>query len=346
MSATTIYGFDSFKSGTSIADLLSARWSIKNDSNNYFSLQSTKGRFGGQSLQWNGGGQVGFITKALGSNLSTLCLHFPWYVTIAASQNNPICWFLDGTTQQITLRYNGSTGTVSIVRGTGSGTVLATSTATLSALTWYVLELKVTFHGSAGVIELRANGTDIIASTGSLNTSNSGNAYANGYAIGGDGTNGGSGFEVQYEHVVCMDDFIGDMRFFTRLPNGTSSTQWTPNASTNLSQIEESQEDGDSTYNASSTPGQVDLFSLPSTPSGLASPFAAMTSIWSRKDDAGTRQVSTQISSSGTALSGATDTLGTSYQEFIDIAYVDPHTSSAWTKSALDALLVGYKEIA
>src|SRR5208337_4812890 len=159
----------------------------------------------------------------------------------------------------------------------------------------------------------------IIASTGSLNTAPSGNAFANAVYCGqATTTSGGTNFASQvndYEHFAIADDFVGDKRFYTDLPIGAVSTAWTPNASTNLSRINESQQNGDTSYNSSSTPGQEDLFSYAASISGLTGIVAVMLSIWQRKDDAGTRQTKQRVKSSSTYGDGATVNLSSTYAE-------------------------------
>lgn len=353
MAFSTIYGYDSFKAGTSIADLtLGHRWNTILTSSQ-FTLQSVKGRFGGQSLQWVSTTSTGNLNKVLAAAHATLVLNFPLRVdSMISGTLRSLVQFLDGSTVQISLKLNAD-GTFSILRGGSAGTVLATSSFAINTSIYYVMELKVTFAaGTGGTIELRcigpgSNGANsaIIGPTGSLNTSASGNAQATGYRIGDDIGSGGA-ITVQYEHIACIDDFVGDKRFYSRLPNADSSVIWTPNASTNISRVQEAQEDGDTTYNSSSTPGQIDLFAWPATITGLQGVLAVITSIWARKDDAGTRQVRTTIKQGGTVANGATVNLATTYVEQADIAYVDPVSGIAFVKSDVDSLLAGYEEVA
>lgn len=109
--------------------------------------------------------------------------------------------------------------------------------------------------------------------------------------------------------------------------------------------VSESAEDGDSSYNADSNPGDIDLFTYANLPAGAQNIAAVDNVVFARKDDAGTRQIQSWMSSSGTTQGSSTVTLSTTYQ-FVDlIQETDPHTSSAWTASGVNALLVGYKEI-
>ncbi len=353
---SVIYGYDSFKSGTTIADILSARWTSTGSQFSSMSFNSTAGRFGGQSLRFvlsGFGGWANYRKSGL-SNNATMCLHFPFTTSaITNNQRYMLANFFDGTTEQLSLCVNTS-GTLSVVRGDATGTVLATSAFVLSPSTYYVVEFKATFAtGTGGSIEVRINQTAIIGPTSSLNTSASTNAYANGYGVGhssahtlnNPATSAGN-INIDYEHVVCLDDFVGDKRFYVDLPNGASSTAWTPNASTNLSRIQEAQQDGDSTYNSSSNPGDIDYFSYAAMAAGVTGIVAVITSIWARKDDAGTRSVRNKIKQSSTAANGATINVSSSYQELIDTFYTDPVSGIAFVKSDVDSLVTGYEEVA
>lgn len=351
MSASALYGFDSFKSGTSIPDLTLGRWNSFYDPYSHISLQTGKGRFGGQSLQmagFIGNAQNGF-TKIIG-NQTQLAIHMPFRYDGGLTSNVALCWFADSGTEQIAVRHNVSNGLIEVVRGSsGSGTVLGSGTAILQGC-YYVLELFIVFSATVGVVKMNLNGVSIVNLTGQ-NTSASGNAQANKYSIGQDGGSGASiyGGTYQFEHIICTDDLFAtwEKRIYQSLPTSDSSVSWTKSAgATNYGNVNEAQENGDTTYNVSSAPGQVDLFGFPATPSNLNTVFAVIAESWARKDDAGVRQISNHISSSGVTADGATDTLGSSYGEYLDYFYVDPNTSAAWTKAAVDAMLSGYKEIA
>ena len=73
-----------------------------------------------------------------------------------------------------TVRVN-TDGSLSVMRGSESGTVLATSAAGLvTAGTWCFIELKVRLHDTAGSYEVRFNGSTVIGPTGSADTKNAG----------------------------------------------------------------------------------------------------------------------------------------------------------------------------
>jgi hypothetical protein len=336
MSASVIYGYDSFKSGTSLTDCQLGRWSGNNGGISPLSLNATNGRFGGQCLRIVNGFGPAYLFRTL-SALPTMTLHIPVRVNTLPSGAIGIFGFRDGATQQVTLRLNAD-GTLSLCRGGSGGTVLATSTYTLNAA-YRVLELKVVFSTTVGTYELRADSVPIIGPTTSANTSASTAAQATQYWLGIDGTV--STLQVDVEHVICLDDFIGDKRFYARAPSSNLAAVWTPNASTNLSRVQEAQEDGDTSTISSSNPGDQDWYGYPALPAGVRNIFAVIHSAWWKKSDAGARQTRMNWKQGSTLANGAIVNPSTTYSEQLDISYVDPVSGIAFLKSDVDSLANG-----
>jgi hypothetical protein len=140
--------------------------------------------------------------------------------------------------------------------------------------------------------------------------------------------------------------FLGESRVQTiGMNTNGNSTQWTPLASTNVSQIDETLVDNDTSYNLSSTVGQIDTFNPKNL--GTTTPiFAVQTVITARKDDVGARSISADIYDGSTDHINATvHGLLSSYQGFFDIYETDPSTSAQWTQAGFNARQFGYKMI-
>jgi hypothetical protein len=317
------------------------------------SLNSTGGRFGGQSLRlsFNGsGGPVGYLRKSGIGTQTTMSEHFPLRVGALPASPLEIASFMDGSAIQASAVLN-PTGTLSVYRGGSGGTLLATSSAAIVANAFYVFEFKVTFAtGTGGTIELKAWGPgmpgsgDAIASTGSLNTSASGNASANGFNVGIVTPGSNVVFPVttwDYEHFACLDDFVGDKRFYTRPPNSNPTAAWTPNASTNLSRVQEAQQDGAISIISSSNPGDQDWYGYAALPVGVQGIVAVIHSVWQYKSDAGARQTRINWKQGSTIAHGAIVNPSTTNAETLEIAYVDPVSGIAFIKSDVDTLLNG-----
>jgi hypothetical protein len=302
--------------------------------------------------------------RALASNQATLTIGAAVYFPSAGSPINigapsvisgsnagpgtgPILGILDGTTEQLSVRSDGS----GHFRVTRNGTTLATSANSFSLDTWHYVELKATIHPSAGVIELHVNGATWIASTGSLNTRNTANSYANGIGICNP-----NNLQVVFDDIYACDNtgsvntgFLGPITVGVVLPVGAGAhTDWTPNGSTNFGSVNDvPTPDGDVTFNQSSTPNQIDTFQMSVLPEASGSIFAVQHCIYARQDAGAARTFAPLIRDGAgpTDYPGTTVALGSSYQEFLEIHETDPDTGAAWTLAGLTAAQFGYKEI-
>jgi hypothetical protein len=123
-----------------------------------------------------------------------------------------------------------------------------------------------------------------------------------------------------------------------------SATEFTPNgAATNYGCNLQNPEDGDTTYTSSSTLGQHDLFTVANLPIVPANILAVQQRVIARKDDAGARELQTELKSGTTTVQGTSTAISTSYGALITIYETDPNTSGAWSTAAVNALEAGYK---
>jgi hypothetical protein len=101
---------------------------------------------------------------------------------------------------------------------------------------------------------------------------------------------------------------------------------------------------GDVAYISDATTNDISDFAItPLVLTGVVLGVAHLSYL--RKDDMGTRQVAQVCLSSGSTEQGATISLGNTYQYFADIIEVDPHTSTQFSVSGLNACSFGIKEI-
>ena len=95
-------------------------------------------------------------------------------------------------------------------------------------------------------------------------------------------------------------------------------------------------------YLSDSNVGDISRFTFPAIPATTV--FAAVTTIRARKDDAGPRSIRGATKSTGTVGDSGTDLpLSTNYSYLQGIFETDPHTSAAWTPTALNAAEFGIK---
>lgn len=82
--------------------------------------------------------------------------------------------FLDGTTYQLSIVIDGTTGRISVRSGNGEAAAIVTSDESVAASAGDCIQWDVTFHNTSGIIKLWLNGVSIIALTGqdTIQTSN------------------------------------------------------------------------------------------------------------------------------------------------------------------------------
>lgn len=390
---------------------LATRWSLFGS----ISLQAATGRFGTPCWRYTSGGNAIFRSVPLVAT-GTIAVSL-FFETLSGTTPQQIISFVDSVANltQCCLWFD-SGGHLNVSRGTTSGTVLATSTNSLSANVWYRIEFKLTVNSSSGSIEVRVNGTSTgwIPPTSSLNTQNSSNANFNQVSLFHFQGAVNPSNPVRANDYVFTDsntpnaNFLGDKRCFLVLPAADSSVSWTPTFATFLNShgyvagetftdgtniqrctvpgtsqstgsptwastggvtttsggatfavvgsgsnpgvhnwmaVSEIPSDGDSSYNADATPGDIDLFTMTTLPGAAANIVAVNNVLYSRKDDAGTRTQSSAIKSGGTTVLSAAAGLSTSYAYIDFIQETDPNTSAPWTASGVNAATMGYKEV-
>lgn len=286
----------------------------------------------------------GNASKSLGSNYVSGCFGFAVLFSSGTIATRGMAVVLDGATEQISVRTNAS----SVLTVTRNGTVLATGTTVLSSGVWYYIELKFTINASTGVVELHLNGATEIASTSSLNTRNTANTQWNGIQL-----NAGSGQTSFFDDVYVLDTstgsnttFLGPVRAVALYPSAPGNyAQWTPNGGTNEGCVSEMFEDGDTSFNQSSTASQIDSFAMQDLPTSSGSVFAVQHVNTARQDAGAARTMAPLARISGTDYVGTTVSLSTSYQILTQIYDQSPATSSAWGLSEVNGMEAGYKLI-
>ena len=253
-----------------------------------------------------------------------------------------IVLFREGTTNHTDIRVT-STGAL---RATRNGTSLGVSSAVISANVWYWLSVKVNIHDSTGTVTVYVNGVSVLALTGQ-DTRNGGTAgtvdniqlvsaanshnWDNTHILD---TSGGSPLNDQ--------PTTEEWRIDTQVATGAgNSTQFTPSTGSNWQNVDDATEDGDSTYNESSTVGHTDLFAIGNFTAGVVREVQVC--LLARKTDSGTREIREKCRSNSTNYSGSTQALTSAYALYRQNREVDPNTSAAWASAALDAAEFGYE---
>jgi hypothetical protein len=342
-------GFDYFQGASVGPDLASKPgWTFSQPTN----WGKAVGLLGGGAISQTT--QAGrFATFTPGGNYGTIIAGIRW------RQDNPILLidvlrFYDGANVQCGVSVTAA-GNLTFWRGTNA-TVLATGTSTLFATGWYAIECKVTFSTSGnsdGSFSVKLNGIVEISASGTVDNTTTTNATGTGVAIG---FNNNSASTYNDDFYMCDNsgsvgnDFLSTTtatwRVETAFPTSNNAVAFTPLASTNVSQIQETSEDGDTSYNWSATTGQVDTFNnaaLSSTPTTI---WGVDVVTYMRKDDVTSQTVRTKLISGATTSNGASKTPDTLYRFFSDMYLTDPNTAGlAWTGTTVNAAKIGYEHV-
>jgi len=316
MALLYVNGFDH-----SARQVSSQEWNINSGS------RGTPGRtgthFGGNDL-----------ARSIGSNLATAVFGSGFL------KSSPGGLFQVRDSGSVQLSFESTlTGALEVKRGDGTSLGITAGGLFFHNL-WNYVEFKCTINNSTGSIALQINGVPALSVTG-IDTQNTGNAFINQYAFTGVGCD---------DHYLCdttgsvNNDFLGDVKIETLYVTGAgNSTQWTPLTGSNFQNVDEQQDDdGDTTYNSSSTSGNKDTFATGNLITTSGTVYGSKVNIIARKDDAGTREVRTVVRSSSTEATGASRALTTSYILYGDIFELDPNTSALWTVSGINAMEIGY----
>jgi hypothetical protein len=254
---------------------------------------------------------------------------------------------------QLGLRINAD-GTLVLGTGESNGqfaTVLATSASKYDGVGWHYIEVHGVISPTAGVAEVRVDGT-VWASVSGVNTSPIGSSKIAGYWLGCLEQGGAT---VYFDDHYFLDGngsppntYLGNCQVIWGSPSGPGSyAQWTPvGSSQNYQNVNEVHPNEDYNYNTSATPGQIDSFVFPALPSTVQSVVAAVVVARVRSDN-GSPTIHL-VTKSGAVIGESGDIsvpANSLYAPVIAPFAINPATGSAWTPSQLSAAEIGYKEI-
>jgi hypothetical protein len=214
---------------------------------------------------------------------------------------------------------------------------------------WHFYEVKATIHPTNGTghVIVRLDGTEVINLQNTVFTTTTTSTFlfvdlfCNGTACHYDD------FYILDPSTPPNNDFIGEVRIQTMMPDGTASTNtdFTPSAGSNYQNVDEIPPNSDTDYNFSSTVGDKDTH----TTAGLTAPasvkdiYGVQVNTWSRKTDSSDRNVAAVALSGSTTVSGNSIPVTTTYRYYSDNWEEDPDTSAAWTESGVNNAEFGYE---
>jgi hypothetical protein len=220
--------------------------------------------------------------------------------------------------------------------------------------TWTYYEVKFRRDATNGGVWVRRNGVDDIRLGYYANpptTLNTGATDYNNVQLGrGMGAVGGysryfDDFYVCDDQGSTNNDFLGDIRVEALFPTGTGQyAQFTPSpAVDNYLNVDEVGPDSETSYNYTNQIGEMDTFAMGNVTATSGTIYAVQTNLIARKTDAGNRSLAPVIRQSGSDGIGTSRTLGNSYNDFHQCYDTQPVAGGAWTVSAVNSMVVGYK---
>lgn len=354
-----IDGFDHETNGFGNADLLT-KWTgwAGGVSGSPFGIDNTVHAFNGASLQGNTnpGPNNGQLNKTLAGG--------PYTELIAGMAFNPVAnanvaWGFSfdvnpgyNTHTNFLVNYDGANQRIQVVDSTGA-TVGSTANNSVPVGSFTYLEFDVVFNNGAGTIKVWVNGA-LVINLAAQNTGNYGNSASSFFMIQNN-NNGGSHWDDLYimnpvGAAAPYNTALGGCRVQTIYPSANDAVQWTPNAGTNFSEVNETQFNNGASFNSAATVGFQDTLDANALYSNPVSIFGvAVTGAYAQDTGGGGVSVENVIKSGATTATGTPTAVpagANSYAYDQDIFQDDPATAAAWLAASVNAVKIGYNRTA
>lgn len=342
MALLWIEGFESFgtTNGNNPVGLQAKYDNCNADSN--FTIQA--GRVAGKSMRFpsTGSGLMGKTVSPSGA--STLIVGFGFFQD-AFTASNIVFRFWDGASVQGALEMR-TDGTFKYYRGNGS-TLLGTTSGSISASTWTYVEIKVTFHGSTGTVDIWFDGSNVLSLTGQ-NTSQSGNAFATGVMWQWSPF---SADHTTYDDIYVLDGTgsINNARLGARIikmivpASDAGTNQFTPDSGSNhYDRLTENPQDTTS-YLEDDTTGHRELFGMGVLQ--LATVAGLQMNVVGKVTDNTVYSLKNSIHTGGGTDSddAAQSMADANYQTLSRVVETNPETSALWTPFQINSAQFGFK---
>lgn len=282
--------------------------------------------------------------KAINAGTATGIVGFWFKSTVTLGTGNILMRLMDGTSEQVSIRGDGL-GHITFTR---NGTVLATSTNTISANTWYHCEFKCKIDPSTGTYEVKINGSSVnwIAAATGVNTRATANSSWNGIGFGT--SNSGQQY---FKSIVVADssgsyanDFMGITKVSClRAQKAGNYAQWSSMGLSRRDNVGDLLGDP-LAFNFSDTVNNLDTFVFDDVPySGTI--YGIQHVFFGATGGAKARGIKAMQRSSGTDYASSTELFlpGSFNTYLMDPISVDPSTSVAFTETTVNAAEFGYK---
>jgi hypothetical protein len=328
---------------------IARRWEPNGTSSSFLNVSATAGRWGGRAIQLVSSG-TGRIIRPIPPRQTVILAFAARFTRDGSPVNQAFITLYDPTWTQIVIAIDFVEGRYRCYRGWFDVEITqsAVDFAAVAKEQYHWFELKVTIDATSGVVELRRNGVVLLTFAG--NTKGAPTDDITRVQLRSMNQNSSNRIDVWLDDIVIADDlggqnddFLGDLRISTLVPTAdTAQKAWTPSSgSDNFSRINEIPPDDDTSWVASATPGDRDLYTMaPLGMTPLAIKGLQQTAV-ARKDDAGERALSLVLKSGTEVAVASPAVLGSSYAFIEAIHEQDPATGEAWNPAAVDAVQAG-----
>lgn len=225
---------------------------------------------------------------------------------------------------------------------TSAAAALPTPTAVHNSI-----QIKLVIDDAVGSIEVRVNNVTVINQT-NKDTKATANAYATRIRLVSNGA-GSNGIDVDDFLVLDgsgaapLNTFPGDIRVEGRLANAAGSVMnLAPSAGSNEANVDDNPANDNTDYNASSTPGDKDLYGVQDLVSVAGSVLAVCVTTQDQKDDAGARTHSHLAKLGGVELEGTAYPATVGYSIHQTVFPTKPG-GGAWSIADVNAAEFGFK---
>lgn len=279
-------------------------------------------------------------------------VRFSFLSNMSSSSNLGIAVLEDSSgAAQTSLYYNHSDKFLRVYSGNGS-TLLATSSATLLANTWYTIDWRTLISTATtgasevwidGVQAINFSGDNSATSTLNVATLKLGQVAAAGFSNGG-GHFGFDDLAINDTAGSINNARIGDGRIVLLKPNGAGTnadqTRGGTDSGANWSQVDDFPPSM-SDYVYASTAAARDTYALQDVPSGSWTVNAVEVLSYAQNSTSGSGSLGLTVKSGATTNEGTAQSLAASSQYVRQLYETDPNTGVAWTVAAVNALEAG-----
>jgi hypothetical protein len=368
-------GFDSYAAS---ADFALGGWTKINDGSNlYVTIDATGNRWGGPCVRIESRTTQVSMHKTIPVAMSGTLIRFAFWIKTTANMGSGI---LGGTQIPLFALENGTPDSWldvkfapgSLASVTGGGLIITRTENARSGLAnyinselpcsrrindgrWHHVEFTMTINTTTGTANLWIDGEQQYALTG-IDTQDAASNIST-YTRVRLSTNQAANVTeyVWFDDVIVWDDsgteFTGALpnkihRIDTIRPNGAgNSAQFTPSASTNETNVDETVADDDTTYNESATVGHIDSLAYADMAFNVDEIFGI--NIRTRaKFDSGSANFRNKMRIASTYYDGATVALAAGYGMVETIFNNNPNnTSNNLTKANIDGSEFGYERV-